>query len=309
MSRRQLPIILALGTTQTLAWASSYYLPAILADPIARDLGVSSNWIFARLFGLAADLGRARPARRPPDRSRRRQAVLSISNLTLAAGLVLLGFAYSIPVLVAAWILLGIGMARASMMRPLPRSGASMATGAPGHHRHHPDRRLCQHGRLAADRLGLGTIGWRDTCFAWAAAHILIGLPLNLLMLPPVTGAKAAVETAVKPHIPIDRTMVAAGVRLCRGLDRHRCDGGASAADPGGRRRDLRAGGGGRRTDRPGTGAGPHCRGELFQPLPSTGLDPARLPDAPDRRRHPRRSPAAARQACSRSFTAPATAS
>ena len=31
-STRQLPIILALGTTQTLAWASSYYLPAILAD-------------------------------------------------------------------------------------------------------------------------------------------------------------------------------------------------------------------------------------------------------------------------------------
>ena len=36
-SARQLPIILALGTTQTLAWASSYYLPAILADPIGRD--------------------------------------------------------------------------------------------------------------------------------------------------------------------------------------------------------------------------------------------------------------------------------
>ena len=47
MSGRQLPIILALGTTQTLAWASSYYLPAILADPIGRDLGMSANWIFA----------------------------------------------------------------------------------------------------------------------------------------------------------------------------------------------------------------------------------------------------------------------
>ena len=33
MSRRQLPVILALGTAQTLAWASSVYLPAILADP------------------------------------------------------------------------------------------------------------------------------------------------------------------------------------------------------------------------------------------------------------------------------------
>lgn len=43
MRDRQLPIILSLGTTQTLAWASSYYLPAILADPIARDLGISNN--------------------------------------------------------------------------------------------------------------------------------------------------------------------------------------------------------------------------------------------------------------------------
>ncbi len=55
---------------------------------------------------------------------------------------------------------------------------------------------------------GLETIGWRNTCFAWAAAHILIGLPINLLMLPAVKGAKAAVAAAVKPHIPIDRTMI-----------------------------------------------------------------------------------------------------
>jgi hypothetical protein len=55
---------------------------------------------------------------------------------------------------------------------------------------------------------GLETIGWRNTCFAWAAAHILIGLPINLLMLPAVKGAKAAVASAVKPHIPLDRTMI-----------------------------------------------------------------------------------------------------
>src|SRR5580700_9123904 len=55
---------------------------------------------------------------------------------------------------------------------------------------------------------GLETIGWRNTCFAWAAAHILIGLPINWLMLPAVKGAKAAAATAIKPHIPIDRTMV-----------------------------------------------------------------------------------------------------
>jgi hypothetical protein len=54
---------------------------------------------------------------------------------------------------------------------------------------------------------GLAHIGWRDTCLAWAAAHIVIGLPLNLLMLPRVPDAKAATKDEPKPHIPIDRTM------------------------------------------------------------------------------------------------------
>ena len=46
MSRPQLSVVLAVGITQTLACASSIYLPAILAHPIAHDLGVSANWIF-----------------------------------------------------------------------------------------------------------------------------------------------------------------------------------------------------------------------------------------------------------------------
>ena len=209
MSPRQLPIILALGTTQTLAWASSYYLPAILADPIARDLGVSSNWIFAAFSAslvISALLG-PRIGRQIDLVGGR--SVLSISNLTLAAGLALLGLTYSIPVLVAAWLLLGIGM------------GAGLydaAFGALGRIYGDAARRSITGITLIAGfastvgwpltALGLETIGWRNTCFAWAAAHILIGLPINWFMLPPVAGAKAAVADAVKPHIPIDRTMI-----------------------------------------------------------------------------------------------------
>src|SRR5882724_8223033 len=206
---RQLPIILALGTTQTLAWASSYYLPAILADPIARDLGVSSNWIFAAFSGslvIAAILG-PRVGRQIDLFGGR--PVLTTSNLMLAAGLALLGVTTSIPVLVVAWLLLGIGMgcglydaafaalgriygeaARGSITGITLLAGFASTVGWP----------------LSA--WGLEAIGWRNTCFAWAAAHILIGLPINLLMLPAVKGAKAAVASAVKPHIPIDRTMV-----------------------------------------------------------------------------------------------------
>src|SRR3979490_2158014 len=99
MSRRQLPIIVALGTTQTLAWASSYYLPAILAAPIGRDLGVSSNWIFAAFSAslvVSALLG-PRVGRQIDLVGGR--SVLSASNLTLAAGLALLRATYLIPVL------------------------------------------------------------------------------------------------------------------------------------------------------------------------------------------------------------------
>jgi MFS family permease len=209
MKPPQLPIILALGTTQTLAWASSYYLPAILADPIARDLGVSSNWIFAAFSAslvISALLGPR--IGRQIDLVGGRQ-VLSVSNLTLAAGLTLLGFSYSIPVLVLAWLLLGVGMglglydaafatlgriygdaARRSITGITLLAGFASTVGWP----------------LTA--WGLESIGWRDTCFAWAVAHILIGLPINLLMLPKIEGEKTAVTAPTKPHIPIDRTMI-----------------------------------------------------------------------------------------------------
>jgi MFS family permease len=206
---RQLPIILALGTTQTLAWASSYYLPAILADPIARDLGVSSNWIFAAFSGslvISAVLG-PRVGRQIDLFGGR--PVLSMSNLTLAAGLGLLGVTTSIPVLVAAWLLLGIGMGFGLY---------DAAFGALGRIYGDTARRAITGITLLAGfastigwpltAWGLEAIGWRNTCFAWALAHILIGLPINFFMLPAVKGAKAAAAVSIKPHIPIDRTMI-----------------------------------------------------------------------------------------------------
>jgi MFS family permease len=208
MSGRQLPVILALGTTQTLAWASSVYLPALVADPIAHDLGISANWIFGAYSGALVIAGLLGPRiGRQIDRIGGRP-VLSFSNLMLAGGLALLAFSQSIPVLVAAWVLLGVGMgyglydaafgalgriygeaARGAITGITLMAGFASTIGWP----------------LTA--YGLAHIGWRDTCLAWAAAHIVIGLPLNLLMLPRVLDAKASTKDEPKPHIPIDRTM------------------------------------------------------------------------------------------------------
>src|SRR6478736_5548975 len=82
-------VVGALGTAQTLAWGSSYYLPAILADPIAHGLGVSRTTVFGLFSGallLSAVLG---PAVGRAIDNRGGRGVPALSNLVLAGGLVL----------------------------------------------------------------------------------------------------------------------------------------------------------------------------------------------------------------------------
>ena len=209
MSQRQLPIILTLGTTQTLAWASSYYLPALIADPMARDLGVSSNWIFGAFSAslvISAMLGPR--IGRQIDLVGGRQ-VLSASNLMIAAGLALLGLSQSVTVMVIAWLVLGLGMATGLYDAAFAALGRIYGTEA-----RRPITGITLMAGFASTvgwpltAWGLAHIGWRETCFAWAAANILIGLPLNFFMLPPVKGARQAAATAEKPHVPLDRTMI-----------------------------------------------------------------------------------------------------
>jgi MFS family permease len=208
VDRKRLGVIAALGTAQTLAWGSSYYLPAILADPIAHDLGVSSNWFFAAFSASLVISGLLGPrVGRQIDRVGGRQ-VLCMSNLVLAAGLALLGASQSVWTMSAAWLLLGIGMglglydsAFGTLGRIYGSDARSAITGI---------TLIAGFASTVAwplSSLGLETIGWRDTCYAWALAHILIGLPLNL-SLPRAEMAHVADAPVVKPHIPIDRTMV-----------------------------------------------------------------------------------------------------
>lgn len=211
MKDRQLAVILVLGTTQTLAWASSYYLPAILADPIAHDLGISSNWFFAAFSAALVISGLLGPrVGRQIDLVGGRR-VLCASNLILAAGLALLGASTSIWMMSASWTLLGVGMGLGLYDAAFAALGRIYGDGA---------RKAITGITLLAgfastigwplSAFGLEHLGWRQTCFAWATAHILIGLPLNLL-LPRTKRLTHEAANAPSPHIPIDRTMVLLG--------------------------------------------------------------------------------------------------
>lgn len=150
MDRSRLTIIASLGTAQTLAWGSSYYLPAILADPIAHDLGISSNWFFAAFSASLVISGLLGPrVGRQIDRVGGRQ-VLCISEHRSRSGS---SAARRIHVTVDDVDRLAAARRQhgsRSLRRGLRRVGPDLRQRcAERHHRHNADRRLRQYGRLA----------------------------------------------------------------------------------------------------------------------------------------------------------------
>jgi MFS family permease len=182
--RRSL-VVAALGTAQMLACASSYYLPAILADPIAMELGVSRTAVFGVFSGsllLSALLG---PGVGRAIDERGGRSILARSNIVLAAGLGLLALAQGIIGLTAAWMVLGVGMALGFY-----DSAFATLAGLYGRAARGPITGITL---IAGFASTVGwplsafldfSIGWRGACPTWAALHLLIGLPLHRLLIP-----------------------------------------------------------------------------------------------------------------------------
>jgi MFS family permease len=178
-------VVAALGTAQTLAWASSYYLPAILADPIAEGLGLSRTVVFGIFSGsllVSAFLGPA--VGRAIDQHGGR-GVLAISNLVLGVGLVLLGMAQGIATLAIAWAFLGVGMAMG-----LYDPAFATLTGLYGRAARGPITGITLIAGFAStvgwplSAFLEGHFGWRGACLVWPGLHVVVGLPLNRLLIP-----------------------------------------------------------------------------------------------------------------------------
>lgn len=175
-----LAVVAALGTAQTLAWASSYYLPAMLAAPMARDLGVTTPTVFAAFSGALVISALLGPwAGRAIDRSGGRPLLMG-TNLAFAAGLVALGMARGPLGLFAAWALIGMAMggglyeaAFSTLVRFYGRDSRNAITGI---------TLIAGFASTVGWPLSMvleSRFGWRGACFGWAALHVLIGLPLN----------------------------------------------------------------------------------------------------------------------------------
>jgi MFS family permease len=194
--------VVALGTAQTLSWASSYYLPAVLVGPMARDLGVSQPTIFAAFSAallVSALLGPQ--AGRAIDRYGGRPVLVG-SNLLFAIGLAGLASAHGPVTLFAAWAVLGLAMgcglyeaAFAALVRLYGRDSRSAITGI---------TLLAGFASTVGWPLTTwlsGEVGWRGACLAWAALHLVLGMPLNA-WLPRAPASAAPAEKPAADAAP-----------------------------------------------------------------------------------------------------------
>jgi len=222
---------LTLGVTQTVAYAASSYLPAILATRMAADLRVTPAFVFGAYSAallLLAFLGQ--PLGRRVDRVGGR-GLLVASSLVFAAGLVALALCRTPLQACAAWMVMGLGMATglydiafAALVDWFGPQGRRPITGVT---------------LIAGFASTIGwpltswiadQHGWRGACLFWAGAHLLIGLPLHLslprggarrlpaspsasadgaagqtramILLAVAFGAMAAVGSAIAAHLP-----------------------------------------------------------------------------------------------------------
>ena len=199
-------LVVPLGLAQTLAWGSSFYLPAVLATPMARDLGLPAATVFAAFsvaLVVSALVGPA--AGRAIDRHGGRPVLLATNGL-FALGLVALGAAQGPLSLFAAWALLGLAMgsglyeaAFATLVRLQGHDARGSITGIT---------------LIAGFASTVGwpltalletQFGWRGACYGWAALHLVLGLPLNALVPragPPAVGSPHAAADAHPASAP-----------------------------------------------------------------------------------------------------------
>lgn len=167
-----------LGVAQILAWGGSFFLLAVLADPIIADTGWSRQVVLAALSLGVLIAGLASPFAMSRLQKWGEQRVLVLATGLIAAGLLLMAASTSVPVYLLAWALIGLGMAGGlydalfAALGNLTPTDARYAIGqitlVSG---------FCTTITFPLLALLLSRLGWRGTCVAYAAI-LLLAVPL-----------------------------------------------------------------------------------------------------------------------------------
>jgi MFS family permease len=211
-------LVPAFGLMQILAWASSYYLPAVIARPVAESMGWPLSWAVGGVsLGLLVSGLAAPRVGRTIDRSGGRP-VLASSSVLLAGGLALLALSQGLATYLAGWVVMGLGMGTGLYDAAFAALGRSY-----GERARRAITALTLFGGFASTVgwplsawLTEG-FGWRGACAVYAALQLAVALPVYLLALPreglraPAShGLDAVPGSAPAPIRPLRRRTVLA---------------------------------------------------------------------------------------------------
>ncbi|GAC1037261.1 MFS transporter [Pseudomonas sp. No.117] len=201
--------ILLLGIGQILVWGGSFFILAVLADPVVRETGWSRQWVYGGLSLGVLVSGLLAPACGRLIARQGGRTLLSLSGLGVASGLILMASAQHLPLFLLAWVIMGIGMAAGlydALFATLgtcygaqARSAITGITLVSG---------FCTAITWPITALLVNHLGWRGACLAYAAVLLLTIWPLYRHALPaPVIATQAPRPLQTAPAAPVNRAL------------------------------------------------------------------------------------------------------
>ncbi|MFM1779410.1 MAG: hypothetical protein RIS51_555 [Actinomycetota bacterium] len=201
-------LTLKLGIPQAIAWASSFYLPGVLAVPMSKDLGVTTEtyfWAFTLSLLVGGILG-PRVGRLIDQKGG--SQILPLSNLFFISGLVILALAQDWLLLFIGWLVLGLAGATGfydatfatvvRLMGDKSKKTIAAITVFSG---------FSSTAAWPITSLIEQNFGWRISLLFWIGIQLFIALPMNLTIpkaqaqvVPVVTGPiRKLIKNRFKP--------------------------------------------------------------------------------------------------------------
>ncbi len=194
-------LALILGFTQTLAWATTFYLPAVIIGPAAATLHHSTTELLIGYSWSLLVAGLVSPRVGAWIERHGGRGALATGTIVMAAGLLLLAAVPTLPGWYLAWTIIGAGMALglydaafATIGRLLGLDARPAIVGV---------TLLAGFASTIGWPTGVALIhqfGWRATTVAYAGVHLAVNLPLLLTLIPRAAPAPPtpAITTATK---------------------------------------------------------------------------------------------------------------
>ena len=181
-------LVSGIGFSQIIAWGSTYYLPAVLAEQITLDTGWPQAWVIAGLSVGLLVAALISPLVGRTINHKGGRTVLSLSAIAIGMGQLGLATSTTLVFYMIAWTLIGLGMGAGLYNAAFATLGRIYGSEA-----RNPITTLTLFGGFAStvcwpiSAYLASNIGWRGTCVAYSAIMFFIVLPLYLFVVPQIS--------------------------------------------------------------------------------------------------------------------------